>query len=142
VNRIVYTYFFYLCKYKNNYSKKKFFSTMKKSNIYLLTAIIDDIKIYKIGITKNDISVRLRALQTGNPYKISIVNSFQSKWASKVENSLHSYFKKNNVLNEWFILSDEEVGLFTELCQKTENNLQLLEDNNLFIQGNGGIKNI
>lgn len=115
---------------------------MKKSNIYLLTAIIDDVKMYKIGITKNDISVRLRALQTGNPYKISIVNSFQSKWASKVENSLHSYFKKNNVLNEWFVLSDEEVGLFTELCQKTENNLQLLEDNNLFIQGNGGIKNI
>jgi len=115
---------------------------MKKSNIYLLMITINNQKNYKIGITKNDISVRLRALQTGNPYKISIVNSFQSKWASKVESSLHSYFKKNNVLNEWFILSDEEVGLFTELCQKTENNLQLLEDNNLFIQGKGGIKNI
>jgi hypothetical protein len=115
---------------------------MKKSNIYLLTAIIDDIKMYKIGITKNEISVRLRALQTGNPYKINLVNSFQSKWASKVENYLHSFFKKNNVLNEWFILTDEEVNLFTELCQKTENNLQLLEDNNLYIQGKGGIKNI
>lgn len=115
---------------------------MKKSNIYLLVAIINGEKNYKIGITKNEISVRLSALQTGNPYKINLVNSFQSKWASKVENYLHSYFKKNNVLNEWFILTDEEVNLFTELCQKTENNLQLLEDNNLYIQGKGGIKNI
>ena len=115
---------------------------MKKTNIYLLTAIIDNIKMYKIGITKNDISIRLKALQTGNPYKISLVNSFQSKWASKVESYLHSYFRNNNVLNEWFILNEEEVSLFSEICQKVENNFQLLEDNNLYIQGKGGIKNI
>lgn len=115
---------------------------MKKTNIYLLTSIIDGIKMYKIGITKNDVSIRIKALQTGNPYKISLVDTFQSKWASKIENYLHLHFKEKNVLNEWFILNEEEVFLFKETCQKIENNFQLLEDNNLFIQEKGGIKKI
>ena len=115
---------------------------MKKTNIYLLSAFIDGIDMYKIGITKNEISIRMRSLQTGNPYKIELINSFQSKWASKVESYLHSYFKKNKVLNEWFLLSEEEVNLFSYLCQKTENIFELLEQNNLFIQEKGGIKKI
>ena len=54
-------------------------------NIYLICAEIDGKKLYKIGYTRREIQDRIR----GNASNFWIVDSFQSKWGTKIEAMLH-----------------------------------------------------
>jgi len=57
--------------------------------------------LYKIGIT-SDINRRIKTLQTGNPYTITLEYIEERYRPEMAENYLHKCFKKNRVSGEWF----------------------------------------
>ena len=56
----------------------------------------------KIGITKNDPMIRLGLLQVGNPYKLTLLNSFYSESAKYDEGRLHTRLARYYVRGEWY----------------------------------------
>lgn len=106
--------------------------------IYLFN--INGTDIYKIGFTKSNPKKRLKELQTGNPFRILLIDSFQSDIAPQIESVLHrlKFYKKytpedgNTLLGEWFNLTNDDVRDFQAECVKIEKNLKLLENNSAF----------
>lgn len=88
--------------------------------------------IYKIGVTRGDINKRIKKLQTGNAGEIYIINYYETEHPFLMEKMLHLDFHKENVLNEWFELSEEQVLGFKEQCKKTEKIIDALKDNHFF----------
>ena len=88
-------------------SIQKYRNTSKKSNLlYLLKAGSN----YKIGITKiGEISKRVKTLQTGNPYLITVLHLIEMESAHKLENSLHKIFEPKRLQGEWFALDMDDV---------------------------------
>ena len=97
--------------------------------IYLLESIDNDKTSYKIGYTSQDIKVRIRQLQTGNKNIITLISSYETSYGSKLEKSLHNFFKHKKVNNEWFNLDLEDIVSFKDLCRKIENNFVILSEN-------------
>lgn len=98
--------------------------------IYLISSEINNDILYKIGITKRDVKKRIKELKTGNAATLEIVNVFESKWASKIETSLHNTYQTKNVSGEWFRLQKEEVDNFVERCQSVHDTFELLNKSN------------
>jgi hypothetical protein len=107
---------------------------------YVYLANIEDTNIYKIGFTKQTPEKRVKGLQTGNPNKIVLVNSYKSEIAPSIESVMHNYFKhkKNNpedglkLLGEWFILEKLDVDKFQETCKVIEGNLKMINQNIIY----------
>jgi hypothetical protein len=59
----------------------------------------------KIGITGCDVERRMYALQTGNPYKLSILKIIKGNRGQ--EALIHQKFKHLRCRREWFVLSNE-----------------------------------
>src|SRR5574344_1517161 len=77
----------------------------------------------KIGIAKS-ISSRIKMMQTGNPYPISLVyqHRFPSeKMAREVECTLHSHWKGFQLQGEWFNLTKEQKEETKELIERFVN---------------------
>jgi hypothetical protein len=89
---------------------------------------------HKIGISKNEPEKRLKQLQTGNPNRIDVLKSYESKNYKRVEKWLHSRFdnKKTLAENEWFTLSNDDVLNFIETCKKVDETINLLLKENPF----------
>lgn len=94
--------------------------------VYLIESEIAGEFIYKIGIT-TDLEKRKKQLSTGNT-DINIINYFQSKWASKLESSLHNYYKYLKVSGEWFRLEKDHVENFKSTCETIEKNFDILNE--------------
>lgn len=103
---------------------------MNCGKVYLLQAG----DLFKIGITRGSVKNRIKQLSTGNPINITIVSTYESDKASKVESVLHNTFKSKKVKGEWFKLEDDDIKKFTSLCEVIENNIKLLEDSNTWYQ--------
>lgn len=113
---------------------------IKNINIYLICAEIDGEKLYKIGFTKRDINIRLKEFKTGNAADLYLVDSFKSKWGTTIEASLHKSFKDKKISGEWFKLEEIDILSFKEKCQFIHDNLNFIEDNNLyFIEKNNKV---
>lgn len=95
--------------------------------VYLIKMVNDDKTLYKIGITKNKISTRIKNIQTGCPYKIEIVDTYVSEYSRMIEKTLHNYFSYNHTHGEWFELSCSEEFKFKSMCEKYENIFQSME---------------
>lgn len=100
--------------------------------VYLISSELNDTTLYKIGITKREVKDRLKELKTGNAAKLDIVNVFESKWATKIESNLHTYFNRKKIdgSKEWFNLEEADVEEFLDRCQSIHNNLELISNNN------------
>jgi hypothetical protein len=91
---------------------------------------------YKIGVSKNPKS-RIRGLQTGNPLKLSIIDSYESDNYQTIETILHRFWKHKkyvpedfeNLKGEWFNLTNEDVKEFKEVCIKIEKNINHIQNN-------------
>jgi hypothetical protein len=70
----------------------------------------------KIGIT-NDIDYRLRTLQTGNPYPLTVIDKFEFDEPGLVEYLLHKKYAYACVRGEWFCLSESEVDEVIDICR-------------------------
>jgi hypothetical protein len=107
---------------------------------YVYLANIEDTNIYKIGFTKQVPEKRVKGLQTGNPYKIKLVNSYKSDIAPSIESVIHNFFKykKNNpneginLLGEWFVLEKNDIESFGLMCENIEKNIKAIRDSTLY----------
>ena len=70
--------------------------------IYFITQ--EDRKYVKIGFTSVPISLRLKGLQTGNPHKLSVIDTMDGGVQS--ERNLHKLFSEDHYSGEWFVYSD------------------------------------
>ena len=71
--------------------------------IYLIKA--ENTDLYKIGYTDSGVKSRVKALQTGSPHILSVV-----EWCSgsiKHEQHLHEVFEDNRTHGEWFEFDEE-----------------------------------
>jgi hypothetical protein len=88
---------------------------------------------YKIGTSKNP-EKRRKQLQTGNQEELELISTFESKFPTLLEKTLHNKYQHLKTNGEWFGLSLEEEVKFIENCKKLEANFQYLKesDNILF----------
>lgn len=97
--------------------------------VYLIGEVDND-NIFKIGVTKhNDIEKRKKELQTGSSNELYIKDYFQTNSPYKLENMLHRHFRNDNIINEWFEVSNEDMKNFKKICEKYQNIIDSLKDN-------------
>jgi hypothetical protein len=91
---------------------------------------------FKIGTTKRDVITRIKELQTGNSNVISVLNQFQTLNYKHVEKWLHRKYshQKTETKNEWFTLTNEQVGAFIETCKEVDNTITFMMENNPFFK--------
>lgn len=87
--------------------------TNKKSHrpdgsIYLIGFELDDKLYIKIGVAV-DIGLRIKSLQTGNPFILTIFGEKYFKNSYSIENEIHKKFISYNLKNEWFLLTKEQL---------------------------------
>lgn len=84
---------------------------------------------YKIGIAKS-INRRVDILQTGNPYKISIVKTYtmnSEKDARLIEKKLHKKYYKHRMVGEWFSFPCNELIEIDKIVNEEKlNNLRAI----------------
>lgn len=105
--------------------------------VYLVSAEINGSVVYKIGWTSRTPEDRIKEFKTGNASDMYLVDSFKSKWATKIESHLHRYFKDKSLSGEWFALTEFDVEKFQFLCERADNNFKVLAENNLYVQNKG-----
>jgi len=103
--------------------------------IYLLEEVDADIKYkrYKIGYTTKSISKRIKQLQTGNPNKLSLLQSYQAtERGRRLESMLHTHYKFKRISGEWFELDKNDIESFIEICNQKQHIIELMRDNPFF----------
>lgn len=103
----------------------------KQSKVYLVKIVNDDKSLYKIGYTRGSIHKRIRELQTGCPYEIFPVTTYNSDNGQIIERSLHNRFLNKKTFGEWFELGLEDEVNFLKLCEKYDGLQNVLKKNNL-----------
>ena len=98
-------------------------------NVYLICAEFENQQLYKIGFTKRDINKRIKELKTGNPAEFYIVDSFSSKWGTKIESLLHKKYRSKKINREWFKLDEKDISEFKGQCELIHKNLNLVSQN-------------
>jgi hypothetical protein len=101
-------------------------------NVYLICAEFEERRLYKIGYTRRDVSKRIKELKTGNGSEMYIIDSFKSKWGTKIESQLHEIFKNKKVSGEWFDLNEEDVKSFGVKCRLSHETLELITTQNTY----------
>ena len=101
-------------------------------NVYLICAEIDGIKLHKIGYTRRKIEERIKEFETGNASDIYIIDSFKSKWGSKIEAGLHKIFRNKRIRGEWFLLNEDDILKFKKYCENSHNNFELISTYNTY----------
>jgi len=104
--------------------------------IYLIECRRDYETVYKIGFSEKSPMRRSEGMQTGNDGELIVINRFESKHGQQVERTIQRFFshkKINQGGKEWFRLDLEDVQNFNTLCQKVENNLNVLSQNEKFL---------
>lgn len=89
---------------------------------------------FKIGVTRDLNSNRLKKLQTGNSTELHIVSTYKCDYPFRLEKMLHGKFANKQKLNEWFKLECNDVINFKTICKETNNILLSLMDNPFFIK--------
>lgn len=107
--------------------------------VYLIS-IGSDNKRYKIGFTKRKVEQRIREMRTGNSEEFTIENVFESKWATKIEASLHQQHQSKKISGEWFELDQTEAKNFAADCQRLHNLFELLSKENTYVIDRGWLK--
>ena len=105
---------------------------MKDSDGYVYLICDPSNTTFKIGVTRDLKSQRLKKLQTGNSTELFISSIYKTKYPFRLETMLHAKFKNKNELNEWFNLDSSEVGKFTNICKDLEETIISMLDNPFF----------
>ena len=103
--------------------------------LYLLLEVDKDgNERHKIGITKRNVDIRCKELQTGNSNVISLLKTYETNNYIKLEKWLHGNFhsQKTEADNEWFTLTDDQVTNFIAECKKTDELITFMKENNPF----------
>lgn len=81
---------------------------------------------YKLGITTGTVDKRIRQLQTGNPYRIVALHTFEVEGAEIVEQNLHRVYAPNRRILEWFELSDDELAAVLQAAEDLRDDIEAL----------------
>lgn len=100
--------------------------------VYLICDPAND--TYKIGVTRNIKSNRIKKLQTGNSTELHIVNTYQCEFPFRLEKMLHLHFSSKHELNEWYNLCVNDVIEFTNICNMLNNRIKALSNNPFFMK--------
>lgn len=103
-----------------------------KSYVYLICDPAQN--LFKIGVTKNLYSKRMKQLQTGNGTELHMVNYHQTHYPYRIEQLLHNKFQTKREHGEWFRLEIEDVTSFKNFCQEFEELIETIKDNPFFIK--------
>ena len=106
-------------------------------NVYLICAEFDGKRLYKIGYTRRSVEKRIKEFKTGNGSDIYLIDSFKSKWGTKIESSLHRKYKENRISGEWFYLSDQDIKEFKHICELYHKNFEIISNENLYFLEKG-----
>lgn len=88
---------------------------------------------YKIGIANNP-RKRILQLQTGNSDELTLIESYPSENARKIETALHAQYSHNKTIGEWFDLSITEEVQFMDRCKNIDETINLLRKmGNVFV---------
>jgi hypothetical protein len=83
----------------------------------------------------------LRKIKIGKIFDIDVpnvvVDSFKSKWGTKIESQLHRRFNKFKINGEWFKLNDEQVKSFNNECQLIHDGLEIISTQNTYYLDRG-----
>jgi hypothetical protein len=108
---------------------------MVKGYVYLIVEG-DEIgnEKFKIGITKNNPTDRLRKLKTGNSSQLEILKSYESENYKKIEKWLHRKYASRRTIakNEFFSLTDDQVINFIKDCKEIDSIINLMKEQNPF----------
>lgn len=85
----------------------------KPGNLYVIRA--GDTGYYKVGITKRDVTLRLKQLQTGNHARLEVVRCYQVDDMEADEAMIHKRLTKHHVSGEWYEL-DSLTDIDVMLC--------------------------
>lgn len=101
-----------------------------KGSIYLITDWSSEPHRFKVGITKGDVSKRLKQLQTGSSGELVLLKTYSSENYRKIETILHRGYKSHSTDGgrEWFELPEDRVVNFKKECKKIDDNLKLLKE--------------
>lgn len=91
---------------------------------------------YKIGVTKGDVEKRIKKLQTGNGGEIYLISYFETDFPFELEKMLHNRYQHTETHNEWFEMTNEEVGGFQKACEEFQESLDALRENYFFKKKN------
>lgn len=105
---------------------------MNYYNVYLIESEYNDVTLYKIGITKREVEKRLKEFKTGNASNFRIVNTYKSKWGSKIESTLHRMYSTKRISGEWFNLEPEDISNFIPKCEAIHSNMELISTHNTY----------
>ena len=101
--------------------------------IYLFECVSNWETTYKIGFTKNkNFNTRIKTLQTGNSDIIKCIDYFETTHGRSVEIAMHNYFSEKRKSGEWFYLDLTDIVNFKILCEKIENNLNIINNDDIF----------
>lgn len=98
--------------------------------IYLICDPSND--AYKIGVTRNINSNRIKKLQTGNPSELYIIKTYKCDYPFRLEKMLHFKYSNKRILNEWFDLTIDDITNFENICESLNNQIKLLQQNPFF----------
>ena len=101
-------------------------------NVYLVCSEIEGKKLYKIGYTRREVEKRIKEFKTGNASDFYLIDSFQSKWGTKIEAQLHKFYRSKKISGEWFDLSKDEIDEFSKVCGTIHSNFELIANNNTY----------
>lgn len=87
---------------------------------------------FKIGVTRDLKSNRVKKLQTGNSTELFIHTIYETEWPFRLETMLHKHFEHKRILNEWFALDVSDVTNFKSTCVLLNNNIKALSQNPFF----------
>lgn len=91
--------------------------------------IKDNANQVKIGYTKRNVKDRIKELNSPNLIPIL---EYETKYPIQLEKALHFRFKKHNIEREWFQLDDFEVEDLKQICEKLNEGISIIKENNNF----------
>jgi len=105
-------------------------SSLKESYVYLICDPAQN--LYKIGVTKNMYTKRMKQLQTGNGSELHLVNYHKTFYPYRIELLLHNKFHNKREHGEWFSLEMEDITSFNETCIDFEKLIDVMKENPFF----------
>ena len=87
---------------------------------------------YKIGVTRNLNSKRIKKLQTGNSTELHIVYTIETKYPFRLESLLHNKYNDKKLNGEWYALSNIDVSTFKDTCNNYINMINSMLNNPYF----------
>jgi predicted GIY-YIG superfamily endonuclease len=99
--------------------------------VYLIQSLENG--YYKIGVSKHP-QKRINELKTGNSSPLKLISVFKSEFPYQIEKAMQRKYQYLNKEGEWFDLSIANEIFFQEECEKIENTIKILkQNNNIFI---------